>query len=130
MIATDLWWWNATSIGHTASKKVVTNCACWWWKWGGFNTRVQHPTATFMKFNWIASHTVGKLWEVVDLDKTKIELSNLDVFSDVYIKLMTSNNELWIYESIRIQIFLKKNVYFKTRSKMFLDWIHALSLAG
>ena len=22
MIATDLWWWNATSIGHTASKKV------------------------------------------------------------------------------------------------------------
>ena len=70
MIATDLWWWNATSIGHTASKKEVTNCACWWWEWGGFDTRVQHP-ATFMKFNWIASHTVGKLWEIVDLDKNR-----------------------------------------------------------
>ena len=61
-------------------------------------------SAAFMKFNWIASHTVGG--EIVDLDKTKIELSNLDVFSDVY-QIDDVKQRIMM---LRIQNFLKKKM--------------------
>ena len=54
-------------------------------------------SAAFMKFNWIASHTVGG--EIVDLDKTKIELPSFYVFSDVYLMFV-----MWNSKSCIIQI--------------------------